>query len=1060
VSKLQLISASAGSGKTYSLTERVLSEVADGVSPERIMAVTFTNKAASELKERIRQKLVEQDGRGSAGLRLQVARLADAYIGTVNSICARLLREFAFEAGLSPAIDILPEGESARLFLLAVSHTIEKHYSQLSGAARRLGRDGSGRGFQQKPDWKTDVQHLVDLARTNGLSADDLLSMSALSIEGLKALLGRKTNTVSSSELIALLEQAIADIGSCDDKTKKTKDALSTLRRIRHALQNEYATWSDWISLFKISAGTRSGADACLEDVRDYALKVRRHPELHQDIEILITGVFHCASEALDEFDTYKRINGLMDFADQESKVLELLDVEPVRRLLAERIDVVMVDEFQDTSPIQLALFSKLSGLVKRSVWVGDQKQAIYGFRGTDPQLMDEVIGRLDEGLLDVLEDSYRSRPGLVEFVNATFEQAFKGLIPAERVRLNAKRADHEGQASPLAVWRLEGKNRGLRTEALAEGIAEIVRHPDDWLIEDRDTGELRPVRPGDIAVLCRTNDNGSAVAEALGRYGISVSVGRGALLAQPETIALLAGMRLLADTGDTLALAELVQHLPGHASSESWLSELAKDREQAFASWKRDNRITRLLDICEKAVDAAPLELLNTAADILGLRDMAFTRPDPGQLLANLEAVEQMVVQYQDACKARHEGASVPGLMHWLSSLEEKPSLPEGRGEQTVQICSYHRSKGLEWPVVILADLDSTARFSPFGLHVVSTGKFDANNPLAGRWIRYWPEPFSCSGTPFGEAVEKSDAHLQAREREIAERRRLMYVGMSRARDYLILTQPVGGRGGSLAWLQDLLPDPEAELSLPQTDDKKPVIMVAGKAFDCTLAQWKSADDPEPLHTAMKTWHVPTRPDEAITHLPYAVAPSSYKVSSSTPFSIGNPERIGERIALPGEVDMARLGDAIHRFIAADRSQHTELERSSMARRILVSHGVNHALNTDQLMAISHSFHDWVDRTWPGATVQKEWPVRMRMGNQVVHGWIDALVDTGDSYVIVDHKSFPGSDEESLERVEEHVGQLHLYREAVEKATGKRVTGLAIHFAIQGSVVHVSCAI
>jgi len=1058
MNKLQLISASAGSGKTYSLTERVLSEVKNGVSPERIMAVTFTNKAAAELKERIRQKLVKQDGEDAAELRQQASRLADAYIGTVNSICARLLREFAFEAGLSPAIDILPEGESDRLFLLAVSHEIGKYYSQLSDAARRLGRDGSGVGFQQKPDWKKDVQHLVDLARANGLNAGDLTSMSAVSIEGLMGLLGRKSNTISNSSLFELVEQAISDIRTCEDETKVTKSAMSALYKVRHALQHGYVTWSDWAGLVGISAGTRSGANDCLESVRDYALKIQHHPELHQDIEMLITGVFHCAAEALDGFDTYKRINGLMDFVDQESKVLELLDVDLVRQRLEERIDVVMVDEFQDTSPIQLALFSKLSGLVDRSIWVGDQKQAIYGFRGADPKLMDEVIGRLAEGQLDVLEDSYRSRPGLVEFVNATFERAFDGLIPAERVRLNAKRVDHDGQVNTLGVWRLDGKNKSLRIGALAKGIAGLVRHPDDWLIEDRDTKELRPIKPGDIAVLCRTNDNCSAIAEALGSYGISASVGRGSLLAQPETISLLGGMRLLVDEGDTLALAELVQHLPEHTSSESWLSDLARDREQAFENWKQDGRIARLLGIREQVVDAAPLELLNMVADILGLRDMAFGRSDPRQVLANIEAIEQLVTEYQDACKARHEGASLPGLMHWLTSLEEEPSLPEGRGEQTIQICSYHKAKGLEWPVVILFDLDSFAKFSPFGLHVVPAIKFDPANPLAGRWIRYWPEPFSGKGIPFGEAVEGSDAYLQASEREIAERRRLMYVGMTRARDYLILAQPVGGKRGSLAWLQDLLPHPDAELSLPEADDEKPGITVAGKAFDCTLMQWESAADPQPLQVAMQSWHVPGRSAEVVTHLPYAVVPSSHQVLSGTPFAIGDPENIGERIALSEDVDMANLGEAIHRFIAADRVEHAEQDRSCMAKRILASWGVDHALNADKLMEISHTFHGWVERTWPGATLHKEWPVRMRMGNQVAHGWIDALVDTGDGYVIVDHKSFPGSDEKSLARVEEHVGQLHLYREAVEKATCKRVTGLAIHFAMQGSMVQVDC--
>ena len=193
---IHLISASAGSGKTYSLTEKVFEAVKSGIAPERIMAVTFTNKAAAELKQRIRQRLVQPaDGESGAQLdamREQAGTLADAYIGTVNSICARLLREFAFEAGDSPAIDIMPEQETARLFRLSVSHVIGHYYDRLSGPARRLGRDGSGSGYAQKPDWQDDVQDIVDLARANGLDQVAVKAMAADSFAGLKQHLGKR----------------------------------------------------------------------------------------------------------------------------------------------------------------------------------------------------------------------------------------------------------------------------------------------------------------------------------------------------------------------------------------------------------------------------------------------------------------------------------------------------------------------------------------------------------------------------------------------------------------------------------------------------------------------------------------------------------------------------------------------------------------------------------------------------------------------------------------------------------------------------------------------------
>ncbi len=1052
MSQLRLISASAGSGKTYSLTERILAEVESGVSPERIMAVTFTNKAAAELKERIRQKLVGQQGANAARLREQAASLTDAYIGTVNSICARLLREFAFEAGLSPAIDILPEGEGKRLFRLAVAHQIGTYHETAGPAACRLGRDGSGAGFAKKPDWKEDVQRIVNSARANGLNAAQVKSMAADSIQGLKELLGRSSSSVSDSHLIKLIDDAVVEIAACEDTTKKTREALSTLRRMRHALSEGYATWADWSALAGIAAGTRSGADECLEAVREYAAKVQHHPELHRDVETLIASVFDCASEALEGFGHYKRINGLMDFVDQESKILELLDSELVQQRLAERIDVLMVDEFQDTSPIQLALFSRLGRLVKRSIWVGDQKQAIYGFRGTDPKLMDEVIGRLGEEQLDVLEDSYRSRAGLVEFVNTTFEQAFDGLIPAERVRLSAKRADHDDQGKPLAVWHLCGSRKDLRFDALAEAVASLIREPDKRMIEDRETGQLRALKAGDIAILCRTNPNCREVADSLAAYGIPVSVGRGALLAQPECIVLMAGIRLLVDANDTLALAELVQYLPNHPSSASWLDELTSGLESAIELWKQDARIRQLLELREQLVDASPVELLSRVADLTGVRDSAFGRSDPQQVLANMESLEQLVVQYQDVCKANHAGASLAGLIYWLG-LQDEPSLPEGRGEQTVQICTYHKSKGLEWPLVILLDLDSSAKFSPFGLHVEPASHFDPDNPLVGRWLRYWPEPVSVQA--FRERVEQTDQFARARTLETEERQRLMYVGMTRARDYLVLAKPVSGRSVSLPWIDDLLPHESSTFIWPEEGDKSPIIKIADHAFACELQSWHAVEEPEALQSLSFEWHLPARVTDDHEQLPYAIVPSMHRVPEIDTFRVGTIERIGARTELPERVDMASLGESIHRFIAADRVDGSHADRARLAKRVLAGWGMQHVLSKQQLIEISDAFHAWVIRTWPGGRLFKEWPVRLRMGQQVAHGWMDALVETDDGYVIIDHKSFPGTEQEAQERVSDYAGQLHLYGEAVEKATGKRVVGMAIHFAMQGHVVH-----
>jgi ATP-dependent exoDNAse (exonuclease V) beta subunit len=171
-----------------------------------------------------------------------------------------------------------------------------------------------------------------------------------------------------------------------------------------------------------------------------------------------------------------------VDFVDQEHQALQLLARPDVVDRLRETTRVAFVDEFQDTSPIQLALFLKLAQLVDRSFWVGDPKQAIYGFRGADPELMTEAVQHVvsaSGGETDTLATSYRSRPGLVDFVNAAFVPAFGALgFEEEAVRINdCARSDGAGQSNPLEFWALAGGNWDEAIFALAEQVRVVLEN-------------------------------------------------------------------------------------------------------------------------------------------------------------------------------------------------------------------------------------------------------------------------------------------------------------------------------------------------------------------------------------------------------------------------------------------------------------------------------------------------------------------------------------------------------------------------------------------------------
>ena len=201
--------------------------------------------------------------------------------------------------------------------------------------------------------------------------------------------------------------------------------------------------------------------------------------------------------------------------------MLGLLDHPEVAAVLDDELDLLMVDEFQDTSPIQLALFLKLARFAKKVYWVGDIKQAIYGFRGSDTELMQAILQALPRigGTKEVLPSSWRSRPELVKTINAVFTHAFENSLPKEEVELKPER--NESMTGPaLANWILGGKNAGLEASALAAGVQKLIDSA--YVIYDKPNKTLRPVRFGDVAILSRSHEGVKSLAAALVRAGYS----------------------------------------------------------------------------------------------------------------------------------------------------------------------------------------------------------------------------------------------------------------------------------------------------------------------------------------------------------------------------------------------------------------------------------------------------------------------------------------------------------------------------------------------------------
>ncbi|RLA18496.1 MAG: DNA helicase UvrD, partial [Gammaproteobacteria bacterium] len=458
--EFHLISAGAGSGKTYALTQKLKTLLSsEKVMPAGVIATTFTVRAAAELQERVRQELI------ATGQAEKANEMGQALIGTVNGVCGELLKRFAFEAGMSPQQKVVDEEEGARLFAQVLESSLETDLAliqQMNAVSIRLGlTDDKGATL-----WRQEVKNIVSAARSNNISATLFPEFAAQSVESLIAFFPKPTERRLTDELQKAIEKALNDFDPEFDTTKGSATYFKNLKGTLVAIKQRRLTWPAWIKLSKDSPTTKSSLLA--EPIQMIASDYSKHPQLQADIRFYIEQVFIIAAKSQEAFQSLKTKLGLVDFVDQEQILLNLLDNPVVQESLQAELQLLMVDEFQDTSPIQLAVFVKLSKLADQVIWVGDIKQSIYGFRGSDPELMLAVIEHIEaQGAKpEILGKSWRSRPPLVKYINNLFTPAFSNTLTEEQVKLDPARPDVQGSA--VEFWSIEKINKNKRKRALA----------------------------------------------------------------------------------------------------------------------------------------------------------------------------------------------------------------------------------------------------------------------------------------------------------------------------------------------------------------------------------------------------------------------------------------------------------------------------------------------------------------------------------------------------------------------------------------------------------------
>lgn len=617
------------------------------------------------------------------------------------------------------------------------------------------------------------------------------------------------------------------------------------------------------------------------------------------------------------------------------------------------------------------------------------------------------------------------------------------GLQAEEHAFSGTGRSEEGFTQAPLAVWWLEGKLE-LQYAALAAQIREMVTADQPWEVAARPKG-VRALRAGDIAILCRSKADIAKVSAALSQQGVKAAVEREGLAQTPHVQLVMAAFRWVADPTDRLALAELARFFAEDPESETWLEALgAENASEALLAIVPIS--AALQEIREGILSLTPADLVDAIILFPELNRHIESWGDVPARLDDLEALRGFARSYEESCAGEGSPATPSGLA--LALAAENPARPRSLRDDAVKVMTYHGAKGLEWPVVILTGLGKEPKPRLFEPMAEADGDVDWQNPLTGRWIRYWPWPYASQEKDvyLDASAPSSALGQQAAIRSRDEEARLLYVGMTRARDHLVFAPPAKG---TLHWLKVLDGNETEHFALPRTAGEE--IRAGTKSFPARITTLVCGEGVEAQPPAVSFGRI-TRPTGQ--RAPLHRRPSG--ASSGETFIIVEKSTIGPRLPFAGNPDMTLLGEAVHAIIAADQPHNPHDARLNQAQAILNRWGVHQVAAKDVLGANDRLFAE-ISKRWPSGRIHRETPVSARIGDQLVTGRIDLLVEHGSGFAIIDHKSFPGSPDSWDARAVGHGSQLQLYADALDKARLGAPCELFIHMPIVGGFLRIN---
>lgn len=1148
-----LVSAAAGSGKTKVLTERLMSYITseNPVGIDTFLVITYTRAAAGELRSRIVEELTNRmaEQPNNAALRRQYALMSRAQISTIHGFCSTLIRENCLPLELPPDFKVVDETRTAVMKQAALDKTLEACYERLDtdeglrelidtvGAGRDDGRLGAlilnlHAKMQSHPYPAVWAENQRKALYAEGITDPGdtvwgrfLLDSAAETAEYWAAMLERNMQILTKPAYTDIRGKIYPNLEETAESYRNFAAAarLGWDKAAEHA-QFAYSRWSaprktEHGELLKQMKAQRDAAKKAMEKVaaeftqsgKEVLADMRRTAPA-MDALLRLTLEFDGA------FAADKKRRGFVDYSDLEHFAAKLLSDEQgnptdLARQISQRYTEIMVDEYQDINEVQELIFRCVSKNETNLFTVGDVKQSIYRFRLADPTIFTNKYltysnyeaAEAGQPRRILLQENFRSRSQILDGANAVFENIMSTQLGEleydDNARLRCGNKSYEGDVPVPQIHLVESEKEDdedatttsheVEADYVAELISELIRN-ETPVTQD---GVQRPVRYGDIVLLMRSANTVSGIyRKALVDHGIPVqSEQGGGFYTTPEITVMMALLAVVDNPMQDVPLITALQSVYVGFTPDELAQVRACDKKACFydalcmaaGELSKAEVFLQKLDTWRAISADIPLsELIWRILDDLSVTAVTSAMTDGQVRRRNLMAFVDLAAQF--------EAGGYQGLRRfvvWLNRQAEsgmEPEVHSGEGGNAVQIMSIHKSKGLEFPVVFLCD--TARRFN----------KKDAmDTVLVHPQMGLGPKVIDSErGIEYYSMPRRALIRKMNRE-TLSEEMRLLYVAMTRAKEYLYVTGVLGNAEKKLDDLGSLVTRPVS----PQ------VLEAAAAPIDWLIAA-ALADGEQHLTLHVQPWWlgggkseeaeqvtVQAAADEALVEAlrnnlayqyPYARSvdlPSKLTATELKHLRDADEEAVSMVGSAPRRFRRFRTDGAAETLNAVEKGvathlvfQHIDYHKAvdlpSVEQEVarLEAKGILNSrqakgVDTKQVARFFQSPAGELMRT--GDAVLREFKFSLLRPAStyfagadedeiLLQGVIDCAVEKDGAYTIIDYKTDAVTEATVQARAQAYASQVQAYKEAMEEIAGKRVERTILYFLKLGISVEI----